>query len=138
MSPLWVARRCYAERSGKPWMILSAQYGLVNPEEEIETYDLALARLSAAERADWGRRVVSALEERFGVLDGWLFEVHAGADRSVAPARNDPQVILGQLPNLFEQPIHRSDPVVLGPNRIYRLHQRAPMLADERLTVHQD
>jgi hypothetical protein len=74
-----VARRRYAEWSGKRWMFLSALYGLLDPEDEIETYDLALARLSAAERADWGRRVVEALERRLGALDGWVFDVHAGA-----------------------------------------------------------
>jgi hypothetical protein len=60
-------------------MILSARDGLLDPEEEIETYDVALARLSVAERAEWGRRVVAALERRLGPLDGWIFEVHAGA-----------------------------------------------------------
>src|ERR1019366_6615428 len=32
------------------------------------------------------------------------------ADRSVAPARSDPQVILDELPEPLEQLIHRSDP----------------------------
>jgi hypothetical protein len=39
--------------------------------------------------------------------------------------RSDPQVFLDELPEPLEQLIHRSDPVVLGPNRIHRLHQRA-------------
>ena len=79
VSPLWLARRSYAEQSERPWMILSALYGLIDPDEEIDTYDLALAGRSGADRAAWGRGVVAALDRRLGVLDAWVFEVHAGA-----------------------------------------------------------
>lgn len=78
VSPLWRGRRAYAEASGYPWLILSAKHGLLEPEQTIAPYDVALARLDAADRRRWGQRVVHALTERFGSLAGMTFEVHAG------------------------------------------------------------
>ncbi|MGH2910690.1 MAG: DUF6884 domain-containing protein, partial [Solirubrobacteraceae bacterium] len=48
-------------------------------DEQLDPYDLALGDLSAAERREWGARVVHALEGRCGGLGGMIFEVHAGA-----------------------------------------------------------
>jgi hypothetical protein len=86
-SRLWRWRRAYAEASGRPWLILSAMHGLVEPEAQLDPYDLALAQLTAGEREEWGERVVRALVRHFGELDGMTFEVHAGADyrRAVEP-----------------------------------------------------
>jgi hypothetical protein len=78
-SPLWQRRRAYAEASSRPWLILSALHGLVEPEQLLEPYDLALTDLPVGERRAWGARVVAALEDRFGQLQGTTFEVHAGA-----------------------------------------------------------
>jgi len=78
-SPLWAGRRAHAEASGYPWLILSAAHGLVEPDVELDPYDLALGDLTALERRGWGEDVVSALERQFGTLDGMMFEVHAGA-----------------------------------------------------------
>ena len=77
-SPLWIARRGYAEASGRPWMILSAMHGLVDPEKRLAPYDLALTELDAHERRAWGDRAAHALEQRFGDLTGMVFEIHAG------------------------------------------------------------
>jgi hypothetical protein len=78
-SPLWRARRRYAEASGLPWLILSAKHGLVDPDSVLRPYDLALSDLRASERREWGERVVDSLLERFGDLEGATFEIHAGA-----------------------------------------------------------
>jgi hypothetical protein len=78
-SPLWQKRRAYAEASGLRWMILSAKYGLVEPERRLRPYHLALSELSAPKRRDWGEQVVASLQEHFGSLQGSVFEVHAGA-----------------------------------------------------------
>jgi hypothetical protein len=79
-SRLFRRRRSYAERRGRRWFILSALYGLVDPDAIIEPYDLALKEVSARERSSWGERVVGQLEERVGSLKGLVFEVHAGAE----------------------------------------------------------
>jgi hypothetical protein len=65
-SRLWVWSRAYAEASARPWLILSAMHGLVEPEAQLDPYDLALAELTARERKEWGERVVRALDRRFG------------------------------------------------------------------------
>ena len=78
VSPLWNGRRTYAESFGGPWFILSAKYGLLDPDETIAPYDVALAELPSSARRAWGEQVVHALEERLGRLDGITFEVHAG------------------------------------------------------------
>ena len=68
----------YAEAAGGPWLILSAKYGLLDPEKVVAPYDVALADLPANARREWGERVVEALQARFGSLTGMTFELHAG------------------------------------------------------------
>ena len=77
-SPLWRCRRAYAERSGVPWYILSAEHGLLAPETVIAPYDLALTNLRAADRRVWSRRVLDGLAAKVPVLQGITIEVHAG------------------------------------------------------------
>ena len=79
VSDLFGKRRAYAEASGKPWYILSAKLGLIDPDEEIDPYDLRMDDLSAQERVRWGQQVVRDLGERLGSLGGLVLEVHAGA-----------------------------------------------------------
>jgi hypothetical protein len=78
VSPLWQGRRAYAEASGLPWLILSAEHGLVGPDDPLEPYDRALTQLSAAARRSWGAAVVAQLVHRYDSLGGMTFEVHAG------------------------------------------------------------
>ena len=42
LSPLFERRRRYAESSGRPWYILSAEHGLLDPGSIIEPYDVHL------------------------------------------------------------------------------------------------
>lgn len=87
-SPLWRARRRYAEAAGRRWFILSALHGLVDPDRPLDYYDLALADRPASERREWAEAVVGNLEAVLGRLQGRRFEVHAGGHyiRAVAPA----------------------------------------------------
>lgn len=48
---LFRARRTYAERTGDPWYIISAKYGLVRPEQWIDSYDLTIDQLTPLNRA---------------------------------------------------------------------------------------
>ena len=79
VSPLWRKRRAFAEASGRPWVIFSAKHGILDPDEVIEWYDVALAKLPTMERQRKGRAAVSQLEHRFGTLRGMTFEIHAGS-----------------------------------------------------------
>lgn len=77
-SPLFRARRAYAESRDRPWFIVSALLGLVDPEETIHPYEKSLGDLSAGERGALGERVGEALEARLGSLAGATLEVHMG------------------------------------------------------------
>ncbi|PVG83756.1 hypothetical protein DDE18_05435 [Nocardioides gansuensis] len=79
VSPLFRKGREYAENAGVPWFILSAQHDLVAPDEELEPYDLRLGATSQQYRREWGGRVVEALREALGSIDGLSIEVHAGS-----------------------------------------------------------
>lgn len=47
-------RAAYAEQESDHWFVLSAEYGLVRPDEWISPYDLNLAAASSSYRRAWG------------------------------------------------------------------------------------
>ena len=79
VSDLFRRERRYAETTAERWYILSAQLGLVAPDEVIEPYELHLAATSTAYRREWGIAVVRQLLAAAGALEGQVVEVHAGA-----------------------------------------------------------
>jgi hypothetical protein len=76
-SPLWERRRRFAEASGRPWVILSAEHGVLDPDETIVPYDRYLTEQPHQYRMRWAHQVVQQLRERFGDLSGMAFELHA-------------------------------------------------------------
>jgi hypothetical protein len=83
-SQLWRGRRRYAERSGCPWFVVSALHGLVEPDQRLDPYNVALSNLPASERRRWGERVTEELERRLGSLAGTAVEIHAGGSYRAA------------------------------------------------------
>lgn len=79
-STLFRGRRAYVERTCGRWFVLSALYGLVDSDRVIEPYDVTLKRAPIAERRAWSERIVAALRERLGDLQGVEFECHAGSE----------------------------------------------------------
>ena len=59
--------------------ILSAEHGLVAPDEWLAPYERYLPRTSPSYREAWGRWVVARLELLHGTLAGTTVEVHASA-----------------------------------------------------------
>lgn len=57
-------KRKYAEALSDEWGIVSAEYGLIHPDEKIDDYDTTVANMSADEREIWGDKVGSSLIER--------------------------------------------------------------------------
>jgi hypothetical protein len=53
--------RNIVESSGARWFILSARYGLVAPDAEIEPYERTLNTLGVAERKAWAKGVLDKL-----------------------------------------------------------------------------
>jgi hypothetical protein len=82
-SPLFRGRRAWVESTCARWMILSARYGLVDPDDVIDPYDLSLTTASAAQKRLWAQNVLADLAETVGDLAGVVWEVHAGADYRV-------------------------------------------------------
>jgi len=69
--------RCYVERSGSPWFILSAAYGLIDPESVISPYEKTLNRMGVAERRTWARGVTRDMDQQLPTCD--VIVVLAGA-----------------------------------------------------------
>jgi len=64
LSHMFFLARAYAERHGDQWFILSAQYGLVEPDERLEPYDRRLQDLDRADRREWGEVIADELGRR--------------------------------------------------------------------------
>jgi hypothetical protein len=63
VSDLFRKARRFAEASGCPWFILSAEHGLVAPGQVIAPYERTLNSMRAADRHAWGERVAVQLAE---------------------------------------------------------------------------
>lgn len=61
-------RAGYAAQEADEWFVLSAEYGLVRPEEWISPYDLHLEATTRSYRRTWGEWVVARLERLHGAL----------------------------------------------------------------------
>ncbi|MEM8519520.1 DUF6884 domain-containing protein [Janthinobacterium sp. CAN_S7] len=62
-SQLFTLARRYAERSGDPWFILSAKYGLLDPAQLVTPYDESLNDKRTVERAAWGLLVEAQIKQ---------------------------------------------------------------------------
>lgn len=103
ISPLFVRQRAYAEALGVPWFILSAEHGLVAPEEWCAPYERYLPDTPASYQEAWGRWVVERLALLTGDLPGRSVEIHASSDyvRAIQdPLRKRGAVVLEPLKGL--------------------------------------
>ncbi|MEI8410606.1 MULTISPECIES: DUF6884 domain-containing protein [unclassified Kribbella] len=79
ISPLFQKQRAYAEQSGLPWFILSAEHGLVGPDEWLAPYERYLPDCPPSYRRAWARWVAARLELLQGSLRGVAIEIHASS-----------------------------------------------------------
>jgi hypothetical protein len=79
VSPFFRKEREYAEQSGLPWFILSAEHGLVAPDEWHSPYERYLPETPPSFRRTWGIWVVERLELLTGSLANRTIEIHAGS-----------------------------------------------------------
>lgn len=68
----------YVAKSGSPWFILSAQHGLVSPDEVLAPYDKTLKKMRAAERRAWAQQVQCQMEQTLPDADEVV--IFAGKD----------------------------------------------------------
>lgn len=54
--------RHHVEADGAPWFILSAEYGLVQPDAVIAPYEKTLNRMGIDARRAWASRVIAQME----------------------------------------------------------------------------
>ncbi len=80
LSTLFSGRRAYVERSCDEWWILSADHGLVSPDEVLAPYDVTLKTAGRQERRRWSAGVLTALAEHLRPTNGDVLEIHAGAE----------------------------------------------------------
>ena len=73
VSDLFRKARRYAEASGCSWFILSAEHGLVSPEQVIAPYERTLNKMGVADRRAWAQRVVQQLGEAVPDLSQVVF-----------------------------------------------------------------
>ena len=79
-STLFKRQLAYAQHAGAPWFILSAEHGLVAPEEWLAPYERYLADTPPTYRKAWGSWVVERLSLLVGPLRGKVVEVHASEE----------------------------------------------------------
>ena len=79
------ARAC-VESTGCRWRILSAQYGLVHPDEEIRPYEETLNTMPIAERRAWARDVLEAMDPCLVGVDTVVFLAGARYREFLEPA----------------------------------------------------
>jgi hypothetical protein len=77
-SALFKEQRAYAERRTVSWFILSAEHGIVAPDEWLSPYERYLADTPASYRSAWGLWVVERLGLLAGPVSGKIIEIHAG------------------------------------------------------------
>jgi endonuclease III len=77
-SALWDRRRSYAEASGKPWAILSSEYGLVRPNDVIEPYDRYMGDQSREYQQHWSAETAVAIADWCSEVGASSVEIHAG------------------------------------------------------------
>ena len=68
-SPWFRKVRAVVEATGRPWYVLSAKHGLVDPHAVIEPYEKTLNDMSKNERTDWSRKVMHALDPNLAGVD---------------------------------------------------------------------
>ena len=80
VSTLFDGRRAYVERSCDQWWILSAEHGLVSPDEILVPYDVTLKNAGRATRRRWSQNVLMAIDDLVLPCRGDVFEIHAGTE----------------------------------------------------------
>ena len=77
-STLFKGMRYYIEHETERWYILSAKYGLLDPERTIEPYNKTLLDMNGFERLSWARTVLDVLKKELPPPNGSELVILAG------------------------------------------------------------
>jgi hypothetical protein len=72
-SEWFLKARRYVESRGARWYILSASYGLLDPDQQIETYNRTLKTMAVTDRRAWAAEAWFALGHLVGAGDKVVF-----------------------------------------------------------------
>ena len=65
--------RALVEKTGDPWRILSAEHGLLHPDEEVRPYERTLNAMRVKERRAWAEGVLAHIETCLDGVDTVVF-----------------------------------------------------------------
>ena len=68
-SPWFLKARNYVVASQSPWFILSAEYGLLRPDQVVAPYERTLNTMGVDERRAWARKVLDELVPQLRGVD---------------------------------------------------------------------
>ena len=69
-SSAWFLKaKTFVEMQQQSWYILSAKYGLLEPDSSIESYNITLKSLKVKERKAWALTVIESLETKESCVD---------------------------------------------------------------------
>ena len=89
MSPWFRKARAFVEKAGDPWRILSAEYGLLHPDEEIRPYERTLNAMRVRERRRWAEGVLAHIETCLDGVDAVVFLAGQRYREFLEPALRD-------------------------------------------------
>jgi len=72
-SPWFKKARAYVESTGSPWFILSAEYGLLEPDRIVAPYEKTLNQMSVGDRRRWSEDVLADLRRILALDDRVVF-----------------------------------------------------------------
>ncbi len=64
LSDWFIKARNFVEARGCPWFILSAEHGLIAPDDILDPYEKTLNTMSASDRRRWAEMVLSQMSEK--------------------------------------------------------------------------
>lgn len=81
-SVLFQKSKTWADKQGNDWFVISARYGLINPDSILAPYDRTMRSLTPIERAEWASDVELGLRALlpFWDVDRMEITLLAGAD----------------------------------------------------------
>ena len=89
VSPWFRKARAFVEETGDPWRILSAEYGLLHPDEEIRPYERTLNAMRVRERRTWAEGVLAHIETCLDGVDTVVFLAGQRYREFLEPALRD-------------------------------------------------
>ena len=73
VSPWFRKARAFVEKTGDSWRILSAEYGLLHPDEEVRPYERTLNTMRVQERRRWAGGALAHIETCLDGVDTVVF-----------------------------------------------------------------